>query len=254
MFIVDASEDLYAILGVGPSDSHRAIRSAYLRLIREWHPDLNRSPDATARTQTINRAYDLLSDPAYRAKYDRQRALAAAGVQSGVPTEEPRHQATQPRAYSESTRPRTWDARLQIRLGRSWPVLFPLWILMGLADWVGEWGQVFFLGARFFVRRRPWPFAVYWTFWYANFLTLLTVFLVAVVLSYTSVKASLPAILAWWLPWDELTVAALPLAGGAWIVGRRLLGWSRRSSATAASGTTQVTTLGSNQSDGARTR
>ncbi len=48
----------WAILGIAPSASRRDVKAAYRRLARQWHPDLNASPDATERMQEINRAYE----------------------------------------------------------------------------------------------------------------------------------------------------------------------------------------------------
>ena len=69
------SKDYYEILQVSPSASAKAIAAAYRRLVRKYHPDTNPSPDATHRTQAINEAYDVLSDPVKRAEYDRMRLL-----------------------------------------------------------------------------------------------------------------------------------------------------------------------------------
>lgn len=62
----------YDILGVKPNASEDEIRKAFRKLAKKWHPDLNPG-DAKAEAQfkDINAAYDLLSDPAKRARYDR---------------------------------------------------------------------------------------------------------------------------------------------------------------------------------------
>jgi hypothetical protein len=48
----------YAVLSLPQDADKDAIRAAYRRLAREYHPDLNQSPDATVRMQAINVAYD----------------------------------------------------------------------------------------------------------------------------------------------------------------------------------------------------
>ena len=63
--------DLYAVLEVDPTASERAIRAAYRRLARAYHPDTNPAPDATERFKTIAEAYAVLSDGARRRLYDR---------------------------------------------------------------------------------------------------------------------------------------------------------------------------------------
>ena len=65
------AEDPYAILGVDRSASNDSIRRAYLKLVKELHPDVNPSPEAEARFKTISVAYDLLGDPEKRAQFDR---------------------------------------------------------------------------------------------------------------------------------------------------------------------------------------
>lgn len=50
----------YDILGVKDTDSFDTIKRAYRKLITEWHPDRNQSPDATARCQEINNAWDKI--------------------------------------------------------------------------------------------------------------------------------------------------------------------------------------------------
>ncbi len=65
--------DYYEILQVIPSAEQAVIEAAYKGLARRYHPDLNKSADATKRMQDINLAYECLADPAKRANYDRGR-------------------------------------------------------------------------------------------------------------------------------------------------------------------------------------
>jgi DnaJ-class molecular chaperone len=62
----------YDILGLKPSAGDDDIRKAFRKLAKKWHPDLNPG-DAKAEShfKDINAAYDLLSDPAKRGRYDR---------------------------------------------------------------------------------------------------------------------------------------------------------------------------------------
>jgi curved DNA-binding protein len=64
-------KDYYQVLGVEPSASEDDIRTAFRRLARKHHPDLNPSPDAAARMQELNEAHEVLRDPEKRAAYDR---------------------------------------------------------------------------------------------------------------------------------------------------------------------------------------
>lgn len=63
--------DYYQILGVARTDGADAIRKAYRRLARKYHPDISQEPEAEARMKEINEAYAVLSDPEKRAAYDQ---------------------------------------------------------------------------------------------------------------------------------------------------------------------------------------
>lgn len=65
-------KDYYDILGVDRDASERDIKQAFRHLARRWHPDVNPDDDgAEEKFKEINEAYDVLSDPDKRAKYDR---------------------------------------------------------------------------------------------------------------------------------------------------------------------------------------
>lgn len=65
-------KDYYKILGVGKSATEKEIKSAFRKLAREHHPDVNPDdPQAEARFKEVNEAYEVLSDSEKRAKYDR---------------------------------------------------------------------------------------------------------------------------------------------------------------------------------------
>lgn len=66
---------LYDILGVSSRASFADIRAAYLARARQCHPDLSDHPDATQQFQQLVNAFDILSDPATRKRYDEQRAF-----------------------------------------------------------------------------------------------------------------------------------------------------------------------------------
>ncbi|HOG46485.1 MAG TPA: molecular chaperone DnaJ [Anaerolineae bacterium] len=70
--------DYYEVLGVGRQATDEELKKAFRRLARQYHPDVNKSPDAEARFKEVNEAYEVLRDPDRRAAYDR---YGHAGVQ-----------------------------------------------------------------------------------------------------------------------------------------------------------------------------
>lgn len=63
-------KDYYAILGVAKSASPKEISAAYRKLARQFHPDVNPSPEAKERMPLINEAYSVLGDPNLRREFD----------------------------------------------------------------------------------------------------------------------------------------------------------------------------------------
>jgi len=87
-----AKKDYYKVLGVGRDASESAIRSAYRKLARTYHPDVNKEPDASEKFREATEAYEVLSDPQKRKAYDRfghagvgQEAAAGAGAWGAGP-------------------------------------------------------------------------------------------------------------------------------------------------------------------------
>lgn len=64
--------DYYKVLGLDKNATQAQIKSAYRKLARKYHPDLNQNDkDAKKNFQQINEANEVLSDPVKRAKYDQ---------------------------------------------------------------------------------------------------------------------------------------------------------------------------------------
>jgi curved DNA-binding protein len=65
-----SGRDFYEILGVPRNASQEEIQRAYRKLARQYHPDVNSDPAAEERFKEISEAYDVLSDPQTRRRYD----------------------------------------------------------------------------------------------------------------------------------------------------------------------------------------
>lgn len=66
-----ANKDYYEILGVNKDADADEIKSAYRRLAKKYHPDLNKTPEAAEKFKEINEAYEVLGDDKKRANYDQ---------------------------------------------------------------------------------------------------------------------------------------------------------------------------------------
>ncbi|HEX4215583.1 MAG TPA: J domain-containing protein [Candidatus Dormibacteraeota bacterium] len=114
--MADYTEDYYRILGVTPNAEGEQIRDAWRRLISYWHPDRTNHPAAEERAKELNRAYQVLSNPASRADYDNwyraQQTIPTPGVGNGAAEHRSAYEAWEATAATvreqEGSMPRGW--------------------------------------------------------------------------------------------------------------------------------------------------
>lgn len=71
-------KDYYKILGVDAEADNKAIKSAYRKLARKYHPDVSDHHDAENQFKEVTEAYEVLKDKAKRAEYDELRQYGGA--------------------------------------------------------------------------------------------------------------------------------------------------------------------------------
>ena len=79
-------KDYYKILGVEPTADEKAIKAAYRKLARKYHPDVSKEKDAEDKFKEANEAYEVLGDTQKRAEFDELRKY---GGQHGRPFQAP---------------------------------------------------------------------------------------------------------------------------------------------------------------------
>lgn len=136
-------KDYYKILGVSKNADEKTIKSAYRKLARKHHPDVNKG--ASERFKEISEAYTVLSDPDKRKKYDtlgpdwERYAQAGAGARSPFEGQEVRFGAGDAGAFSDFFRTIFGGDFAGARRGRSG---FGGAHVGDIGDIGGDWGGV----------------------------------------------------------------------------------------------------------------
>lgn len=104
--------DPYAVLGVSRSAGQNEIKTAYRRLARRYHPDLNPHPAAARKFAQINEAYHILIDPQRRSFYERTGSTSSVAASAEREANSPRARAAR-RAYYQARADRIVNEWLQ---------------------------------------------------------------------------------------------------------------------------------------------
>lgn len=93
--------DLYAVLGISRTADTSEIKTAYRRLARKYHPDVNPHPSAARKFALVNEAYHVLIDPRRRGFYDRTGSTSSVAAKVERENESARARAAR-RAYYQA--------------------------------------------------------------------------------------------------------------------------------------------------------
>jgi hypothetical protein len=83
-------KNYYQILGISQTAGELEIRKAYRRLVRQYHPDINSSPEAPEQFRAVQEAYEVLMDTEKRHHYDTWGATKPTYEAHRAPAEDPK--------------------------------------------------------------------------------------------------------------------------------------------------------------------
>src|SRR3972149_3828624 len=115
------ARDLYEILGVRRSASAEAIKRAYRRLVKRYHPDLNPHRGASEMFLDGKEAYEVLSNPPLRREHDEKLGIGSGGPSAARPDDQPPRKVRVPTGYVRVSPPfRSASGRIE-RVGKRNP-------------------------------------------------------------------------------------------------------------------------------------
>jgi hypothetical protein len=97
-------KNYYAILGLAPSASEKTIKEQFRKLMKLYHPDVSKGPDAAAQYAQIMEAYRTLSDKSMRVMYDLSNNFAGASASDASPSTASSDKDTPRKGSTESRR------------------------------------------------------------------------------------------------------------------------------------------------------
>jgi len=75
--------DYYEVLGVKKDATKEELKKAYRKLVKKYHPDVNKEDDAEEKFKEVQEAYETLSDESKRSAYDQYGHAGTAGFNPG---------------------------------------------------------------------------------------------------------------------------------------------------------------------------
>jgi len=109
---IKTNKNYYEILGVTPDSESTEIKSAYRRLARKFHPDINKAPDSIQKFKDISEAYETLSDETKRKQYNMLNGFyktpkdKTAGADNQFKYKEKTTSKTEEKPFKNSTQPK----------------------------------------------------------------------------------------------------------------------------------------------------
>ena len=130
-------QDYYSTLQIGSDASLEEVRAAYKRLALLTHPDRSRHPQANQQMQLLNEAFEVLSNPNKRARYDQDRLASSALVTVEKPSHVDHQAQADRKDQKDLERKRRRLLRNQLRM-----ISYLILVTIGMFFWFLASGRV----------------------------------------------------------------------------------------------------------------